>query len=85
MPQVPDSHLDGEPVVAGGGWVPFVKFAEFVQASWGEVVEGLFCPVLSVWIVEPLNEVEDAVSFLGAAHDLIDIVLLALLDVVGFS
>ena len=77
VPQIPDSLLDGELVVTGGCWVPFVKFAEFVPASWGEVVEGLFGPVLSVWVVEPSDEVEDAASFLGAAHDLV--------DVVGFS
>ena len=34
-----------------------VKFAEFVQAAWGEVVEGLFGPVLSVSVVEPSHEV----------------------------
>ena len=61
-----------------------VKFTEFVQAAQGEVVEGLFGPVLSVRVVKPSNDVEDTVPFPGAAHNLVDIVLLALLDIVGF-
>jgi len=84
VPRVLLPYLDGEPVVAWGGRVPLLKFAKFAQAASGEVVEGLFGPVFLVQVVKPSNEVEDVAPFFGAAHNLVDIVLLALLDIVGF-
>ena len=84
VPRVRDFRLDGEPVVTVGGWVPLVEFSELVQAAQGEVVKRLFGPVLMVRIVEPSDEVEDVASFLDAAHNLVNVVLLALFDVVGF-
>ena len=80
--RVPDSHLISEPVVAWGGWVPFVEFAELVQTAQGEVVEGLFGPFLPVRVVEPFHEVEDAPALFDGAHHFLDVVLLALLDVI---
>ena len=84
MPRVLLPYLDGELVVTWGGRVPLVKFAKFAQAAWGEVVKELFGPVFLVQVVKPSNEVEDVAPFFSAAHNLVDIVLLALLDIVGF-
>jgi len=75
----------GEPVVPRRVWVPSVKLPKFLQAPYRKVIVWLFRPVLPVRVVEPFDEVQDAAPFLGAPKDLVNIVLLALFDVVGFS
>jgi hypothetical protein len=64
---MPDTGLllFGKPVVVWGGRFPFVKLAEFFQTIWGEVVEGLFGPIISVRIVEPLHDIQDTPALLG--------------------
>jgi len=37
------------------------------------------------WVVEPFDEVQEAASFPGAPNDLVNIVFLALFDVVSLS
>jgi len=80
---VSNLYLDlGDPVVSWRVWVLSVKLSELLQTAYRKVVEWLFRPVLSVWIVEPFHEVHDVAPVFGVAHDLIDIVFLALLDIV---
>jgi len=62
-----------------------VKLPEFLQTSYRKVVVQLLCPVLAIWLVQPLDEVQDAVPLLGAPMDLVNIAFLALSDVVGLS
>jgi len=62
-----------------------VKLSKFLQAAYRKVVVWFFRPVLPVWVVEPFDEVQDAAPFPGAPKDLVNIVLLALFDIVGFS
>ena len=44
-----------------------------------------FHPVLTFWIVEPFDEVEDPSAAPDQRHDFLHIVFLTLLDVVRFS
>jgi len=75
----------GELVVPRRVWIPSVKLSKFLQAAYRKVIVWLFCPVPSVWVVKPLDEVQDAAPFLGAPKDLINVIFLALLDVVSLS
>jgi len=74
----------GDSVVPWCVWVSSVKFSEFFQASCRKVVERLLYPVPSVRVVVPFYEVHDTAPSFGAAYDLVDVVLLALLDIVCF-
>jgi len=85
MPGADQSLALGEPVVPRSVWVLSVKLPEFLQTSYREVVVWLLCSVLPVWVVEPSDEVQDAAPFLGAPKDLVNVVLLALFDVVGLA
>jgi len=79
------SFLDlGDPVVPWCIRVFPVKFSEFFQTTCRKVVEWLFHPVSLVRIVEPFHEIHDLASSFGAAYDLVDVVFLALLDIVCF-
>jgi len=62
-----------------------VKLSKFLQTAYQKVVVWFFGPVLSVWVVEPLDEVHDVAPFLGASKDFVNIVFLALFDIVGLS
>jgi hypothetical protein len=79
----------GEPVIAWGVWVPGVKLPEFVQTARGEVVVWLLGPITTFRVVKPFDKVEDAAvvsaSSFDTGHDFFNVVLLALLDIVGFS
>ena len=75
----------GEPVVPRHIWIPLVKLSEFLQAAYRKVIIWFFRPVLPVWVVEPFDEVQDAAPFPGAPKDRINIVFLALFDIVGLS
>jgi len=44
-----------------------------------------FCPVLPVRVVEPFDEVQDAAPFPGAPQNLVNIVFLALFNIVSLS
>jgi hypothetical protein len=74
--------LFGKLIVAWSVWVPFVKFPEFVQSAQREVVEGFCHPVFLVPIVVPLHEVKDVPAAFDGAYHFLDVVFLALLDVV---
>ena len=56
-----------------------------LQAAYRKVIVWFFCPVLPVRVVEPFDKVQDTAPFPGAPKDLVNIVFLALLDVVGLS
>ena len=88
MPRCTGLSLVGEPVVAWSVWVPVVKLPEFVQSARGEVVVRLLCQIPTFRIVEPFDEVENPAIItapsLDARHDFLDVVLLTLLDIVGF-
>ena len=73
----------GEPVVPRRVWIPSVKLSKFLQAAYRKVIVWFLCPVLLVWVVEPFDEVQDAAPFPGAPKDLVNVVFLALFDVVG--
>jgi len=75
----------GEPVVPRRVWISSVKLSEFLQVAYRKVIVWFFCPVLPVQLVEPFDEVQDVASFHGARKDLVNIVLLALFDIVGLS
>ena len=75
----------GEPVVPRSVWVLPVKLPEFLQTSYRKVIIWFFRLVLSVRVVEPFDEVQDAAPFPGAPKDLINIVFLALFDIIGLS
>jgi len=65
-----------------------MEFAELLQSSFREVVEGFLLPVPSFWVVQPFNEVEypfviSSAAF-GRGHNFFHIVFLALLNVVCF-
>jgi len=62
-----------------------VKLLKFLQTAYRKVVVWLFRPVFLVGVIKPFDEVQDAAPFLGALKNLVNIVLLALLDVVGLS
>jgi len=74
----------GDPVIPWRVRVFPVEFSEYFQTAYRKVVEWLFRPVPLVRIVEPFHEVHDAAPSFGAAYDLVDVVFLALLDVVCF-
>jgi hypothetical protein len=48
-------------------------------------VERLFGPIPSVGKVDPFDEIQNAASLLGAAKDLVNVVFLAVFDVIGLS
>ena len=73
----------GELVVSQRVWISLVKLSEFLQATYQKVIVWFFGPVLSVWLVEPFDEVQDAAPFPGAPKDLVNIVFLALFDIVS--
>jgi len=75
----------GEPVVPWRVWISSVKLSEFLQAAYRKVIVWFFCPVLLVWVVEPFDKVQNAAPFPGALQDLVNIVFLALYDIVGLS
>jgi len=84
-PRADQSLALGEPGVPQGVWVTSVELQEFLQTPYRKVVVCLLHPVLPVWVVEPFDEVQNAAPFLGAPKDLVNIVLLALFDVIGLS
>jgi len=75
----------GEPGVPRRVCVLSVKLLKFLQTVYQKVVIWFFRPVLLVWVVEPLDEVQDTAPFPSAPRDLVNIVLLALFDIVGLS
>jgi len=84
-PRTDRSLALGEPVVPRRVWIPSVKLSKFLQAAYRKVIVWFFCPVLPVWVVEPFDKVQDAAPFPGASKDLVNIVFLALFDIVGLS
>jgi len=56
----------GEPVVPRRVWILSVKLLKFLQAAYRKAIVRFFRPVLPVWVVEPFDEVQDAVPFPGA-------------------
>ena len=62
-----------------------MKLSKFLQTTYRKVVVWFFRPVLPVHAVEPFDKLLDAAPILGAPKYLVNIVLLALLDVVGLS
>ena len=62
-----------------------MKLSEFLQATYRKVIVWFFCPVPSVQVVEPFDEVQDAAPFPGAPKDLVNIIFLALFDIVSLS
>jgi len=74
-----------EPVIPRRVWIPSVKLSEFLQAVYRKVIVWFFGPVLQVRAVEPFDEVQDVAPFPGTPKDLVNIVFLAVFDIVGLS
>jgi hypothetical protein len=85
-PRMGKNSLDiGESVVPRHVWIPSVKLSELLQTVYWKIVEKLFSPILLVRIVEPFDKIQDVAPFLAVSKDLVNIVFLALFDVVGLS
>jgi len=85
VPRADRSLALGEPVVPRRVWIPSVRLSKLLQATYRKVTVWFFHPVLSFWVVELLDKVQDDAPFPGAPKDLVNIVFLALFNVVGLS
>ena len=76
----------GEPVVPRRVWASSVKLPEFLQTAYRKVVVWFFC---SFVVAEPFDQVEDpflvSPPVFSRGFHFLDVVLVRLFDVVGFS